>query len=111
VIAGLPELLSGNTGKGKNVFVADDFRRAAIDHRSHCQLGLRGNADFANEHNIERRAEGSCDLGTHHSAAPRENKDNRGFAFVFGQCQGQLLSCFGAVSEWHDASARSFLTV
>src|SRR5690606_9988890 len=48
----------------------------ALPDRSHRQLRLPGNAQLANQYEVERSPEGLCHLGRHRHTAARQTEDD-----------------------------------
>jgi hypothetical protein len=90
-------------GRGAGRFVDHDLGVRAVDHRRHGQLALPGCADLAHDHEVQRRLQQACHLGTHgdttawqchHHQRPRE--------LLLGQPPGQQLPGNGAIGKWQD---------
>jgi hypothetical protein len=64
---------------------------AAVDDGAERELGLHGRADFAHEHEVERRIEGSGDLCCHRHTTARQGKHHRILVLEAEQSFGEAL--------------------
>ena len=83
--------------------VAYDVGMAAIHHRAHRKLGLKGDADLAHEEEIERCVERLGNLRRNHDATSRQRENDRVVARV--TAPGMISSAFGS---WNASKANSF---
>src|SRR5271166_5186881 len=73
LLADVPELLFRDIEERDDIVVAHNVRGRAVDHRSHRQLRLRGQAELAHREKSERRSERFCNLSRDRDAAPEES--------------------------------------
>ena len=71
------------------------------DDRARGKLGLEGDADFANEEEIELGAECRGDLGCDHYAASWKGEDDRIFARITGEFLGKSAPCVASIPVDH----------
>ena len=71
-----------DAGVPDNVLIAHDNRGAAIDARPHRQFRLEGDADLADENEIEGRGKRGGDFGGHDHAAARQRQHDRPLLLV-----------------------------
>jgi hypothetical protein len=84
-----------------DVSVEDDG--AVAGDGSHGQLFVAGCAEFADEEDIEREAEGLSDLEGHGDASAREREDDGvGLGAEMREAVSELTACVAAVFECHD---------
>jgi hypothetical protein len=100
--------LSGlvDADEADHLLIADDDRRAAVDHRSHGQFGLRWHADLSHQDEVDWRLELGRDLRGDGNAAARQCQDHRPLPLVAGKRRGELTSRVRSVLEAHRVTPR-----
>ena len=88
-----------------HVVVAHDNGSGTVDHGAHRQFRLGGNAELADQDQIERGVERGCDFGGNRYAAARQREDNRVLILVARERARELPTGIGAINKWHRCSA------
>src|SRR5208283_1323080 len=95
------KLLLADASHRDNVLIADGDRLAAVRHSAHCELGLEGYADLADENQIKRRLQRRRDRRGHGRAAARQSEHHHLLAFVFEEPRREPSPCIISVAKRH----------